>query len=255
MDDILAGSEGEVKDSFISIDNKWFVLGAVAVVVWLAVRFGVPTDDVAVNPFDQYGLWLVTAAAVVYAANEALYKFSPKMIGNGISTTTRGEPWAQIGVFSIFSIGDIRAGAMEWPPPGQGGKSGCIVIPTWCWERRGKGVNIMCRTEKVMDPIRLPSNLRKELLQRGGRPPFHIGWVTEDVEREYPDMQAVLIQLQQESANANTFGDMLEKNMTQWSDVLDFVQRSAKSKFDAGPGLAGRAKRMITGNEEISIKD
>lgn len=219
---------------------------AIVIIMWFGLRWTQPSIEA--NNADNILTYMVALGAILYGSWQGIYMRTPKLIGNGISTTTKGEYNDRIGIWHIFTIGDIRAFGFE-----QSFKNnGAIIVPWWCWQKVGKGICLMTRVERKR-PKDLPLNVRVELLQKGYKEPFYLGYVTEEVEEEVAEMQEVLIQLDQANRNSNMLADLLQNNFSTFEDAMKFLQRMSKMGYDSGPGLKERAKRFLKPDAEVHV--
>jgi hypothetical protein len=207
--------------------------------IWFVFRPTQPT--LSLGAYDFYYFLFILAFLLGNAAYIGLQHITPKLICDPIHTTTVGYG-DEFGIYTVFTLKDIRAGTIEW----RNKRAGCIIVPTTAVKKQGRNISLDTPV-KPIKPEEIPFNIRREMLDRGYKPPFYRGYVSDITLRRIPMVSKLIAEVDNANAQANMLKSEILDRLGTFEKVEERLGRMLKMKRES---LGEKAMRWLKGKEE-----
>ena len=128
-----------------------------------------PIDKAFAMSLSMLGVWFL-----VQWAESTLKNASPKLIAQGIHSTTRGHP-ETVGNYNLWSLGDVDAFGIHW-----NGSDGTLIAPIIADTKIGKSVVVRVHPI-IKDKNELPWRVYQYIMKNPRfKPPYYVGRVDEE---------------------------------------------------------------------------
>ena len=208
--------------------------------VWVVFRGG--QEVIKLGNYDLYFASAIIAWLLLQAGWITLKHLTPKLVCDPIHTTTIGYG-DEFGIYTCFTIGDVRAGTFELR-----GKKGTIIVPTSAVRYLGRNISLDTPVRPI-DEMEIPYTIRREVLQRGYPPPFYRGYVSDITLRKLPMVNKLIAEVNYTNKQANMLADFIDKYMSTYEKWDEYARRKMMMKMEK-EGMLKRLWDWSKGGEQ-----
>lgn len=204
----------------ISLTDPKILLIIFVTFLWIFFR---PVQDVfEIGRYDAYYFIFIIGVLLAQSGYTYLLHKTPKLVCDPIHTTTVGYG-DQFGIYTVFTMGDIRYGTFELR-----GNKGTIIVPTAAVRQLGRNITLDCAVRPISEQ-EIPFSIRREVLARGiYKPPFYRGYVSDITLRSVPLVSKLIAEVDLANAQANMLHDEVYKRLGRFEEYQAAITRGGK---------------------------
>jgi len=229
--DITGIPDSEEEEGMMSnkrITDPDVILIIIAGFIWFIMRPIQP--NLTMGQYDFLMLMLFVGWLLYNGSLAWLKHKTPKLIADPIHTTTVGYG-EEIGMYTIFTMDDIRYGTFEI----RNKRGGTIIVPTSAVSYRGRNIDLNTPLKRI-SPNEIPFTIRRQVLERGYKPPFWRGYVSDIQLRRLPKISKLIEEVDSANEMANMLRDEVLQRFGTFEKFMEFINRGIKmsreSTFD-----------------------
>lgn len=163
---------------------------------------------------------------------------TPKLVCDPIHTTTIGRG-DKFGIYTCFTMNDI-----DWGFKVRG--KGTIIVPTTAVRHLGNNISLETPVKNI-EPNNIPYTIKREVLDRGFKPPYYRGYVSDIQLRKLPMISKLIEEVDNANFMANMMKEELLKRLGTFEKVEEFITRMSRLKKE---GAVEKILKWSKGGEE-----